>query len=632
MVNFKHNAGIVLSTLERYRYGPRIMALTRKCFDDVSGSMDKEDETRFSLERLLDWCDSSVPKGIKQAYKTAIYRLADVYAYGKVLGCHITVYVHPSENYQMVINGYLGKISKDKNYTPYHLKNIRHCVNRFCCFAQYNGAGSPDSISYEILDAYDTFLRESSPKAYYINEGLVVGLLEYMAENGLVPVGYSIYMHYLEFGRATYLSALSASALKKIESSQKLCTGMSAGDFFDTIDGFKKELESFGYSSSVLETVPYHLTMLFLFLDRKGLKYDRTTVELWQQEVGEKVFRKGFPAARRTYEMYDDYICDGSITPSRWWKHKDTKFDLLPPWCREQIILFLEAKKKEGWKKSTIKMYLNCATSFCGFLVSSGLFSFREITPALVKEYNAYDIRHKTPEAKNAYNSRVRRFLIFLEIHSIVPAGLHFALPHSAVNRETIIEVLSDTDKDVIEKYCQKAETPLQLRDAAMLMILTDTGLRSCDVTGLKLTDIDWKQKCIRIIQKKTRVEHIHPISVKTGNQIYRYITGGRQKNSGFKELFLKLRAPFGPVGRAVCRNAMERAGASTGRTHLARKSFASDTLNRGASFVETAELLGHSDTSNVHKYTQLDADHMKLCPLSLAETGLSLEGRYRHG
>ena len=45
--------------------------------------------------------------------------------------------------------------------------------------------------------------------------------------------------------------------------------------------------------------------------------------------------------------------------------------------------------------------------------------------------------------------------------------------------------------------------------------------------------------------------------------------------------------------------------------------------------FAETAEMLGHSDTSSVHKYTQLDAERMRLCPLSLSETGLRLDGRY---
>ncbi len=45
----------------------------------------------------------------------------------------------------------------------------------------------------------------------------------------------------------------------------------------------------------------------------------------------------------------------------------------------------------------------------------------------------------------------------------------------------------------------------------------------------------------------------------------------------------------------------------------------------------ETAEMLGHSDTKSVHKYTSLDTERMRLCPLSLSETGLSMDERYGH-
>ena len=96
--------------------------------------------------------------------------------------------------------------------------------------------------------------------------------------------------------------------------------------------------------------------------------------------------------------------------------------------------------------------------------------------------------------------------------------------------------------------------------------------------------------------------------------------------------LFLKVKAPYGPVSRSACRKAMERAGASTGRIHLARKTFGTSILGHGATIIETAEMLGHSDSSSVHKYTSLDAERMRLCPLSLAETGLQIGGRYRHG
>lgn len=630
MVNFKTNAGIVLSTLERYRYGPRMMAISRKCIDDVSCALVNREGQTFSTEYALEWCDSRVPGYLKQPYKMTIFRLDDVYKYGRVLGNHLTIYAQPSETFLAAINEYLDEIKLTGNYTAIHLKNIRHTVTQFCCFAQYNGAKSHGDIGYDILDDYNSFLRESS-KAFKINEGLVVGFLEYMNTVGKCPKGLSLYMHYTESDKTSRLSDLSASASGIIASVQKNCEGISANEFYETITYFTDQLKKAGYSRTVTDSVPYHLTLLFLFLDRGGLRYDRTTVEVWFQEEGKRLFKKGVLMARRTYEMYDDYIREGALMPSHWWKHRENMFDMLPSWSMEWMEAFLSTKEKEGWEENTIKMYRVCAASFCSFIASAGIGAFEEITPRLVKEYNAWDCGHKTPEAKNAYNSRVRRFLIFLEMNGIIPTGTHHALPHGATDREVIVEVLSDEDMLAIETYCEDAKTPLQLRDAAMLMLLKETGLRSCDVAGLRVTDIDWKQKSIRIIQKKTGVEHLHPMSTKTGNQIYRYIKEVRQKDTGFGELFLKLKAPYGPVGRYACRNAMERAGSSTGRTHLARKSFASSTLKSGASIVETAELLGHSDTSSVHKYTLLDAERMKLCPLSLAETGLLLEGRYRH-
>ena len=136
----------------------------------------------------------------------------------------------------------------------------------------------------------------------------------------------------------------------------------------------------------------------------------------------------------------------------------------------------------------------------------------------------------------------------------------------------------------------------------------------------------------IRIVQKKTRMEHLHPLSARAMNSLFRYIKEVRKPDTGHSEIFLMLRAPYEPVGRAACSNALIRAGVSTGRTHLTRRSYATSLLRGGATIVETAEMLGHADTSSVHKYTLLDSERMRLCPLSLSETGLLMEGRYRHG
>ena len=247
----------------------------------------------------------------------------------------------------------------------------------------------------------------------------------------------------------------------------------------------------------------------------------------------------------------------------------------------------------------------------------------------MIKGFNLTDNEHKTPEAKNAYNSRIRKFLIYLELNSMISVGMHCALPNSSAGGEKIVEILSNEDVRTLESYCEAACGVLALRDAAILMIALNTGLRSSDIVGLQLSDIDWKNRCIHILQHKTKVEHFHPLDVKTGNAIYKYIRDARPKDILSSYLFLKVKAPYGPVNRSACNGAMKRTGMSTERIHLARKTFASSVLNSGATIVEAAELLGHSDTSSIHKYVSLDSKKMRLCPLSLTETGLSLTGRY---
>ena len=632
MVDFSNNAVIVLSTLERYRYGPRIIAITRKCLDELFEGLASYEDSTYSTERALNWLDTAeIPKEFIRSYRMTISRLEDVYRYGRVLGEHLVIYEHPSEQFRLAINEYIDQIEQSGNYSAVHKKNIRHAITRFCCFVQYNGVNDPKDVSYEDLDSYDSFLRESS-KTFFIAEGLVVGFLKYLGDKWESKAGFSLYMHYTESGRTSSLSELSSYAQETVCEAQNCNRGISPQELYKTIGGFVGSLKDYGYSHQVTEYAPYCLTILFLFLDRSGIKYNRVTVELWFQEKGETIFKTGVLEARRTYELYDDYIREGNIDPQHWWKHKETRFDRLPDWCREWIDPFIVAKEKEGWEKKTIKMYRTCTTVFCGFLSESGIKSFKELTAPMVKEFNAQDTGHRTPAAKNAYNSRIRKFLIYLEMNGVIPAGIFRSLPHSASEHERIVEVFSDDDKRTIDEYCMNAVTPLQLRDAAMLMLLIETALRACDIAALRASDIDWGQMGIHIIQKKTRAEHLHPLSAKTMNCLFRYIKEARKPEAGREEIFLKLRAPYGPVGRAACRDALVRAGVSSGRTHLARRSYATSLLKNGATIAETAEMLGHTDTSNVHKYTLLDSDRMRLCPLSLSETGLLLEGRYRHG
>ena len=51
--------------------------------------------------------------------------------------------------------------------------------------------------------------------------------------------------------------------------------------------------------------------------------------------------------------------------------------------------------------------------------------------------------------------------------------------------------------------------------------------------------------------------------------------------------------------------------------------------LRGGAAPAQVAEALGHRGIGNVRKYLSLDEERMRLCAISLEESGLLLEGGF---
>ena len=67
----------------------------------------------------------------------------------------------------------------------------------------------------------------------------------------------------------------------------------------------------------------------------------------------------------------------------------------------------------------------------------------------------------------------------------------------------TILPVLSDDDERLVVQAC--AAGAVSARDAAITLLALTTGLRACDIVGLRLSDIDWRSRTAEIVQQKTR-------------------------------------------------------------------------------------------------------------------------------
>jgi len=155
------------------------------------------------------------------------------------------------------------------------------------------------------------------------------------------------------------------------------------------------------------------------------------------------------------------------------------------------------------------------------------------------------------------------------------------------------------------------------LRAKAMIMLFSIYGLRSAEVRGLMLEDIDWHTGSITVRRAKGGKTQQFPLQNEVGEAIALYLEKARP-TCPCRSLFVTLRGPFRPVEghsmSAITNPRMKRAGINTARygPHMLRRACATQLLRTGASLREIADFLGHSDLRSVSCYAKFDSASLK--------------------
>jgi len=154
--------------------------------------------------------------------------------------------------------------------------------------------------------------------------------------------------------------------------------------------------------------------------------------------------------------------------------------------------------------------------------------------------------------------------------------------------------------------------TPLQLRNRAILLLLAVYGLRSGEVRGLRLEDIDWTRRILRVRRSKTARVQEHPLTSATGTAIQRYLKKARPQCAR-KELFLTCKAPFRrlSVGALyyLTSSLLQRLDIASQKRgpHALRHANATYLLNSGFSLKAVGDHLGHRNLCTTRVYAKVD-------------------------
>jgi integrase/recombinase XerC len=162
-------------------------------------------------------------------------------------------------------------------------------------------------------------------------------------------------------------------------------------------------------------------------------------------------------------------------------------------------------------------------------------------------------------------------------------------------------------------------ESPLGLRDLAILEVLYSCGLRVSELSGLDFDRVDFDQRLVKILGKGKK-ERIVPIGRVALTALERYLGATcrlrkkvwNDEKSG--PVFLNYRGgrlTARSVSRIVKRYAVALGLTSDISPHALRHTFATHLLEGGADMRSVQELLGHVSLSTTQKYTHVTLDKL---------------------
>ena len=165
------------------------------------------------------------------------------------------------------------------------------------------------------------------------------------------------------------------------------------------------------------------------------------------------------------------------------------------------------------------------------------------------------------------------------------------------------------------------ADTPLGLRDRAMLELMYASGLRVSELVSLKTFHIGLNEGVLRVLGKGSK-ERLVPFGEEAGDWLERYISETRPRLLGQRQtddLFVTSagRTPGTAMSRVMFWGIVKRYAVQAGigappSPHTLRHAFATHLLNHGADLRAVQLLLGHADISTTTIYTHIARERLK--------------------
>ena len=281
---------------------------------------------------------------------------------------------------------------------------------------------------------------------------------------------------------------------------------------------------------------------------------------------------------------------------------------LVPPWAEISVTSYISRLvNQRRLSPHTVSAYRNDLAQFANYCNGLGLSRWAEIDRKTVRHYlSLLDQRGYSRRSIARKASAVRAFFA-----DQVRKGELERNAAAEVARPKLPERLpqglsSKVVREILDAL--PGESPIDLRDRAIMELLYSSGLRVSEVANLSTDEIGGD--LLTVIGKGEKHRAV-PIGAPARRAINDWLVRGRihlaGPNAG-KKLWVGSRG--GPLDARGIRRVVQRRAATY--PHALRHSFATHLLEGGADLRAVQELLGHSDLATTQIYTSVSRHHLR--------------------
>lgn len=390
-----------------------------------------------------------------------------------------------------------------------------------------------------------------------------------------------------------------------------------------------KEVKKFGYVENSYKIFERHYKNLIKFYNEKKIEnYSYETSVLFLKEKWNIDITQG------NYSYWQSRKCRAIKILDDVYNHRELRirynYTSIILSDNNQILLnkYLDYNQKIGLSSKNINGIKQFISRFLKHLEDNKI----NVSALNVLNINEYLLSFKSISkiSLKDYIFMLKEFLNYLFENNIIDKNYKNQLP--SIKRPKNSKLPSVWSFDELNQVINSIDRTSYngKRDYAIILLAITTALRGYDIINLKLTDINFKENIITVIQEKTKREIIIPLMDKPKDALLDYINNARP-TSNYPHIFLSCNAISRPITNTSALSTMlKRYSNKVGLTNNKKRGIHSlrhTTLNflfndNETSLTTITEISGHYNPDSLNAYIKTDAKRLAEFTLNIKDFG----------